>query len=672
MEKESQPGLSHKNYQMTQFNKILVANRGEIACRIIRSIRESGCTPVAVFAKDERNALHVKLAVESYSLGSGRLTETYLNQQKIIDLAKKSGAQAIHPGYGFLSENEEFARKCSDEGLIFIGPPAEAIQLMGNKVAARNTAESAGVPILKGIEGDRDALLKQKAGLPYPVLIKAAAGGGGKGMRKVLHASDFEEALDATIREASSYFGNGQVFIERFIENPRHVEVQVMGDQHGNVVHLFERECTLQRRHQKIIEEAPSPTISESTREKMTDAAVALAKQVGYFSAGTVEFLVDEAQNFYFLEMNTRIQVEHPVTEFITGKDLVREQINVAQGKKLSFQQSELAINGHAIECRVYAEDPSQDFIPSPGEIIGLHFPEFPELRMDTFTHEPTTVQSHYDPMIAKVIQYGEDRSTVIDKMVMALSDTSVQGIKTNVPFLLALLQHSDYLNNQISTHYIDDHLKEINEKVEELAGKQPVEVLLATMLVLKSSGDNKLNIWNEIGFWRQTRSLKVDLEGKTYEIHRMLLARNEIQFEYNDNPISFHIRHKHENVMVLENKESIHQVFFSKDQKGQTLLSTNGFSFTLNTSDNLQSYNFSYAFEDDSSDKKVTAPMHGSVVKLLCQQQDEVQKGQKLIVVEAMKMENTLVAPMNGKVVKIMVKEGQQVEKDQLLIEIV
>ena len=440
------------------FEKVLVANRGEIAVRVMRSLREMGIKTVAVYSEPDRKALHVRAADEAYCVGPAASAESYLRIDKIIEVAKKSGAQAIHPGYGFLSERAPFAVACKEAGITFIGPEPYAIEAMGEKTRARNLMKDAGVPLVPGtkdaIEDPHDALAVAKD-MGFPVLIKAAAGGGGKGMRRVDSERDFVASFEGARREALGAFGNGDVYIEKYVVDPKHVEFQVLADKHGNVVHLFERDCSVQRRHQKIIEETPCATLLPDTRRRMGEVAVAAAKAVDYVGAGTVEFLLDANQNFYFLEMNTRLQVEHPVTEMITGLDLVRWQVKIAAGEKLPFTQEDLESRGHSIQCRIYAEDPENNFMPSPGLIEYLQAPSGPWVREDTGVYGGATVPVFYDPMIAKLIVWGEDREHARDRMKRALKEYVISGIETNVAFHLEVLDHPDFISGEYDTEFV-------------------------------------------------------------------------------------------------------------------------------------------------------------------------------------------------------------------------
>jgi propionyl-CoA carboxylase alpha chain len=441
--------------------KVLVANRGEIAVRVLRTCHEQDIETVTVFSDPDRTAPHVRLAGEAYHLGPAPASDSYLKMDAIIEVANESGADAIHPGYGFLSENADFAEACADAGLIFIGPPPEAIRAMGDKTAARQLMKEAGVPMAPGTtdaidDADRAAAIADDIG--YPVLIKAAAGGGGKGMRIVHDPSEFKRAMRGARSEAESAFGDGRVFIEKYIEEPRHVEFQILADEHGNTIHLFERECSIQRRHQKVIEEAPSSILTPEVRREMGEAAVRAASSCGYTNAGTVEFLVDNDLNYYFMEMNTRLQVEHPVTEWITGIDLVAEQIRVAEGQPLDLAQEDLSMHGHAIECRVYAEDPANQFLPDPGRLLRHAAPSGFGVRVDAGVEQGGAVLIHYDPMISKLTTWGRTRDEAIRRMMRALDEYEVAGVTTTIPFCAFAMRHEAFRSGQFSTHFVDQH----------------------------------------------------------------------------------------------------------------------------------------------------------------------------------------------------------------------
>ena len=480
---------------MSSIKKILVANRGEIALRIIRSAQEMGISTVAVFSEADRNALHVRQADEAVLIGPPPSAQSYLQIDKIIEVCKKLNVDAIHPGYGFLSENAAFAQRVKEEGLIFIGPSPEAIETMGSKLAAKAAVAKFDVPLVPGTEKAIDDIPEAKKiaqEIGYPILIKASAGGGGKGMRIVEKEADFEEQMDRAISEAKSAFGDGAVFIEKFVTSPKHIEFQILGDSHGNIVHLFERECSIQRRHQKVIEEAPSAILTEEKRKEMGEAAVNVAKSCNYTGAGTVEFIVDDKLNFYFLEMNTRLQVEHPVTEQITGLDLVKEQIKIAEGQALSFKQEDLSINGHAVEVRVYAEDPKNNFLPDIGRLNIYKRPQGPGVRVDDGFEEGMQVPIYYDPMIAKLITFDEDRDKAIQRMIRAIDEYEISGIETTLQFCKYVLKHDEFTSGKFDTKFVDQHFTpdvltaHTDEKAEQIAA------VFATVLIEQNKKSNQ------------------------------------------------------------------------------------------------------------------------------------------------------------------------------------
>jgi acetyl-CoA carboxylase biotin carboxylase subunit len=441
------------------FKKILVANRGEIAVRVMRACREMGIRTVAVYSDADRKALHVRYADEAFHVGPAPSIESYLRIDRILEAAKRSGAEAIHPGYGFLSENPEFARACEDEGLNFIGPSARAMELMGSKTAARRALVEAGLPVVPGTDHNLESFdeVRQVAReIGYPLMLKAAAGGGGKGLRLVRNEEELESAFRTARSEAQNAFKDPSIYIEKYLERPRHIEVQILGDRHGHLIHLCERECSLQRRHQKVIEESPSPFLDDLLRARMGEAAVRIGKLVDYWNAGTVEFLVDQDRKFYFLEMNTRLQVEHPVTEAVLGVDLVKEQIRIAAGEPLRWRQDQVRQRGHALECRIYAEDPEDNFFPSPGLIRGLRTPSGPGIRDDSGIFEGWTVPIEYDPLLSKLVVWDVSRPEALARMRRALREYEVTGIKTNIPFFLRLLEHPDFVAGRLDTGFID------------------------------------------------------------------------------------------------------------------------------------------------------------------------------------------------------------------------
>jgi acetyl-CoA carboxylase biotin carboxylase subunit len=500
------------------FNKVLVANRGEIAVRIIRACRELGLDTVAVFSDADRHSLHVRYATEAYHIGAPPSRESYLRGDRILEVAKKADAGAIHPGYGFLAERSDFAQACLDEGLAFIGPNPSSIAAMGDKMVARATVEKAGVPVVPGTEGEGslsdEDLLAVAPGIGFPLLIKATAGGGGKGMREVRSLDEMPDMLNSARREAESAFGDGNVYLEKLVENARHIEIQILADQHGNVIHLGERECSLQRRHQKLLEEAPSPFIlnDEEMRQRMGAVAVKAAEAVDYVNAGTIEFLVDRDKNFFFLEMNTRLQVEHPVTEFVTGIDIVKEQIRVARGRPMRFTQEDVKMNGWAIECRINAEDPYNNFMPSTGRIMHSILPTGPGVRMDTGVYPGFEISPYYDSMISKLIVWGETRGQAILRMRRALAEYKIVGVKTNIPFHQNLLEQHRFIAGQFDTRFVEDRFS--MEEAEEEKDMHPDVAAIIATLVAHQQAEKAAQIvqrnardtsnWKWVGRWER------------------------------------------------------------------------------------------------------------------------------------------------------------------------
>ncbi len=470
------------------FNKVLVANRGEIAVRIIRACRELGLDTVAVFSDADRHSLHVRYATEAYHIGPSPSRESYLRGDRILEVAKKADAGAIHPGYGFLAERSDFAQACLDAGIAFIGPNPSSIAAMGDKMVARSTVEKAGVPVVPGTEGEGgltdEELLRVAPQIGFPLLIKATAGGGGKGMREVNALEEMSDLLTSARREAESAFGDGNVYLEKLVENARHIEIQILADQHGNVIYLGERECSLQRRHQKLLEEAPSPFIlnDEDLRQRMGAVAVKAAESVDYVNAGTIEFLVDKDKNYYFLEMNTRLQVEHPVTEFVTGIDIVKEQIRIARGRPMRFTQEDVKMNGWAIECRINAEDPYNNFLPSTGRIVHSILPTGPGVRVDTGVYPGFEISPYYDSMISKLIVWGETRGQAILRMRRALAEYKIVGVKTNIPFHQNLLEQHRFIAGQFDTRFVEDRFS-MEEAEEEKDVHPDVAAIIATLV---------------------------------------------------------------------------------------------------------------------------------------------------------------------------------------------
>ncbi len=662
---------------MKLFRKILIANRGEIAVRVMQTARKMGITTVGIYAKNDRDALHVSIADEAHCIGEGDLSETYLNIKKIVDLANKTQCEAIHPGYGFLSENPAFVSVCEKEGLVFIGPKSDTIQLMGNKIAARKFIKSLDIPVIEGFTGTREEILDKAPALEFPVLVKAAAGGGGKGMRIVKSEDELPDALEATSREAKAYFGDESVYLERYLEEPRHIEFQLLVDKFGNVIHLFERECSIQRRYQKIIEEAPSPTLNEALRAKMGEAAVAIGKATEYHSAGTIEFLVDKNLHFYFLEMNTRIQVEHPVTEMTTGVDIVEQQIRIAAGNELQISQEDLRQHGHAIECRVYAESPENNFLPSPGSMTLYHEPKGEHIRIDTGLTAKTTIKPQYDPMICKLIAWGTNRGEATAKSVDALKNFAVHGIDTNILYLISLLQSEDFIYNHISTKYCDTHTPEIvqsmQQKKSNIDNNIPLSAfLLYTLLLDTDEKDIQThNIWKIIGYWRHLADLQILLDGILVNVHIKHFGNRRVIFSVEGQHHEATLHHLEDGQMNLMLDENAHIIFISENKDKSTLVSLDGHFFHLKRKD-LLDRNDTAPVEMQASDEKksaITAPMPGTVIKININEGDKVEKGDVLLIVESMKMENNILAAGEGIVKKLNVSTKDMVEKNTVLV---
>ena len=662
---------------MKLFKKILIANRSEIAVRIIRSAHELGIETVAIYSTADEEGLHVEMADETYCLGDSiELHETYLDREKIINIALQSGCDAIHPGYGFMAENSAFVDACDKAGIVFIGPHTKAIQLMGNKIESREFVKTIGIPMTEGITGDVSTLIKKAGDIPLPILVKAAAGGGGKGMRIVRDLKDLPEILESTSREAKSYFGDGTVFIEKYVEEPRHIEIQVMGDNFGNTVHLFERECSIQRRYQKIIEESPSPTLTPEVRAKMGEAAVKIASEIEYNSAGTVEFLVDKDLNFYFLEMNTRVQVEHPVTEMVTGVDIVREQILVAAGNPLSLVQEELSQTGHAIECRIYAEDPANNFMPSPGEMLLYAEPEGQHIRIDTGLSGASTIHSFYDPMISKLVVWGENRNEAREKISIALQNYVVHGIQTNIAFLIGVLNNDAYISNKISTKFCDDYtddlIKAIEKEKKGIDKNKPIMAYLVYGMLedLLDADTGDQNIWKELGYWRESMNLKVVLDEISYTIQLIKSENGLYLFEANNKKYRVELLSMEPGILEMEIEGIFHRFYVSTNSKGLGFVSFEGYNFQLRRSDVLvQEDVFGTLEGSGKADGEIVSPMPGKVIKINVSDGQDVKKGEVLMVVEAMKMENNIVSPKDASIEKVNVEVGEMVDGSKELV---
>ena len=667
-----------------KIHKILVANRGEIAVRIISTLKKLSISSVAVYADNDVDSMHCRLADEARPLGGGSLKDTYLNIQKIIDVALDAGVDAIHPGYGFLSEDADFAEACRANNLIFIGPDAESMRLMGDKIRARQFAIENDIPVVWGLVGSVEEIEAQAAALPYPVLIKASAGGGGKGMHIVDDASQLHLSLEQASREAERYFGNGQIFIEQYIRNPRHIEVQILADHHGNVIHLYERECSVQRRYQKIIEESPSPSLSEERRQAICQTAVDICKKMNYNNAGTVEFIVDENQNFYFLEMNTRIQVEHPVTEQRTGIDIVEEQIRIARGKVMGYTQDSIVANGHAIECRIYAEDPENNFMPAPARLTLYHEPKMRGVRIDSSINGPTVISDSYDPMISKLICHGKTRESAIEITRNALKEYIVQTYKTNIPYLQSIIANEDFVNNKIDTSYCEKHQQQLIESMHVMRNEIKKEDVVALFLFYdfnKSYLENKdiNNVWERIGYWRYNMNITVSVEQSAVSGQQLAVFNVNIE-KINPKSLKCNINGQDYEVLLTQNGGDINKVmingmtesiFVSETSDNNYCVHFRGLDFICRRNDELNDSRDYSCNDVKNSDMTYYSPMPGKVIKVNVKEGNEVKEGDVLCVVEAMKMENNIKAMTSAKVAKVFVKEGDKVDVKNILIEL-
>ncbi|WP_298439902.1 acetyl/propionyl/methylcrotonyl-CoA carboxylase subunit alpha [Geobacter sp.] len=644
------------------FDAILIANRGEIACRIIRTARRLGIRTVAVYSDADAASLHVALADEAYHIGPAPARESYLKGDVILGVAARSGAQAIHPGYGFLSENAEFAEACARAGIVFIGPPTAAIRAMGSKSAAKEIMEKAGVPLVPGYHGenqDPEFLRQEAERIGFPVLIKASAGGGGKGMRAVREAAEFPDLLASARREARASFGDDRVLLEKYLTRPRHVEIQVFADTHGNAVHLFERDCSIQRRHQKVLEEAPAPGMKPALREKMGEAAVAAARAIGYVGAGTVEFLLDEDGSFYFMEMNTRLQVEHPVTEMITGQDLVAWQLAVAAGAPLPCGQKELAIGGHAIEARIYAEDPTKDFLPSIGRLAHLRPPaESAHVRIDTGVGEGGEVSIHYDPMIAKLIVWDTDRAGALRRLRKALADYQVVGVTTNIGFLGSVAAHPAFAAGDLDTGFIERHRSDLFPDPRPASDRT---LALASLdLLLRRAEEAKRAAAaspDPHSPWHQTSGWRLNFDNHHY-----------LHFRDGEEVVTVTVHYRPEGYLLeLPGGELL--VRGELDAAGDLLADLGGarvkatvvrHGATLTIMKGGQSHTLAIhdphalSGDEEGAGGRLTAPMPGKVVAVMVEPGEKVAKGRPLMILEAMKMEHTITAPRDGLVARL------------------
>lgn len=643
-----------------KFSKVLVANRGEIAVRVMQTAKAMGYQTVAVYSDADRNARHVQEADEAVYIGASKVSESYLSITKIIEACKKTGADAVHPGYGFLSENTDFAQACIDNQITFIGPTASAIELMGSKRLSKIAMIEAGVPCVPGYEGDRqdlEYLATQAEQIGYPLMVKASAGGGGRGMRLVQQSSQLVEALQTARSEAENAFGSGELILEKAVIAPRHVEIQVFGDTHGNYVYLFERDCSIQRRHQKVVEEAPCPVMTTELRQQMGEAAVAAAKACAYVGAGTVEFLLDASGEFYFLEMNTRLQVEHPVTELITGLDLVEWQLRVANGEYLPLQQHELSIKGHAIEVRLYAEDPRQDFLPQTGQVLRWKPTILPNVRIDHGMLATDEVSPFYDPMVAKVIAYGKTREDAIRRLARAVDDCVLLGVSSNKQFLVNLLRHPVVVAGDTNTAFIQQHFQNDDSLHSQVLSLETLAI--AAALFSQSKGTV---------VWQTGLGVPLPLKLKYDD--------QQIQLQLSSVNNTFTVQLCDQTVCIEGIEKTDEQLTYFVDgirRRVQYVL--DGDQLYLDRDNgNVAIRNVTYAAPETANvagDGKIRAPMDGAVVNVLVNKGDQVVKGQTLLVLEAMKIQQQIRSDVDGVVEDILGQQGQQVKKRQMLFSI-
>ncbi|MCE0723323.1 acetyl/propionyl/methylcrotonyl-CoA carboxylase subunit alpha [Legionella resiliens] len=646
------------------FNKVLIANRGEIACRIIKTAQSMGIQTVAIYSSVDKDSLHVRSADSAYCVGDAPAKDSYLNITNIIHIAKECGAQAIHPGYGFLSENPEFANACKEAGIVFIGPSVEAMEAMASKQLAKQLLEKTKVPLTPGYHGSEqaeDKLLAEAKKIGFPVLLKAANGGGGKGMRAVHHESEFSAALAGAKRESMASFADDTMIIEKLVLHPRHVELQIMADNHGNVVHLFERDCSIQRRHQKIIEEAPAPNLSVSLRQKLAEAACEVARSIKYSGAGTVEFLVDDSEHFYFMEMNTRLQVEHPVTEMITGLDLVAWQLKIAANETLPLTQDRIQAHGHAIECRIYAEDPHHDFIPSIGQIHFLQEPSGDGIRIDTGVQISSQITMYYDPMIAKLIVWGANRDEALSRLGLALSSYFIGGVKTNIPFLQAICQHAKFRQAKLSTDFLSQ------EEIKLPATDKEIALVMAVSFdYLNNINTFRDPLLQEAFAWQSQISShwiwRYKDQDELIEAFITPMDKNhfKVRFKTQEHLVYAHLTG---DKIYIETKKQKHHATVENKKQSLTLYASQG-QITI------ERFNWGTLGAQTNVHKgQLTAPMPATVVAILKNIGEKVKAGERLIVLEAMKMEHTIHAPTDGTLLDIFYTVGAQVNEGEELL---
>lgn len=654
---------------MNRIKKIVIANRGEIAVRIIKTAHKLGIQTIAVYAEDDLLSLHVSQADEAVLLEGNSLQKTYLNQDKIIETALEKGAQAIHPGYGFLSENASFAEKVEKAGLIFIGATAEQIRLMGEKKQANQFVKKLGIPIIPSVSGSEEEISKALKNLKFPVLVKASGGGGGKGMKVVYEPEKLPAVMKRARAAALNYFGNSELLVEKFLPKARHIEVQLFGDGKGNAVHFFERECSIQRHYQKLIEEAPAVSISEETKKNLYEAALKIAHAINYRGAGTIEFLIDEKENFYFLEMNTRLQVEHPVTEFITGEDLVEWQLKIAEGNLLTFSQNKIQKNGHAIELRICAEDPAAGFSPTPGIVQEIHTPD--SARWDSYLAENTLIPPAYDSLAGKLIVSEKTREASISAMHNALSGLFISGVKTNQLLFQQILEQEDFKTNQVHTRWLESKMQEILPENEKNNNKKLVPELIAGYLLHHFYRPQTNNSpWNQTVIRRIHDTFEIQIAGEKYK-GSVLKRKNFLQINLTNKPFIVANQKFNESKISfsLNNKDII---IFISQKENCTLVQLNSNQYQLRSNRVLNEVQIKKTHKEETElrTEKVIAGLFGKVIDILVKPGDLLQKGQDLVIIESMKSEITIKSPVAALVKSIGVSKGETVKDEKTLVE--
>jgi len=651
---------------METIEKILIANRGEIAVRIIRTAQKLGLKTVAIFADDDRESLHVSLADEAVNLNGETLQETYLNQQKIIKIAKHTGAKAIHPGYGFLSENANFAEKVEQAGLIFIGATPKQIRLMGEKIQANQFVKKLQIPVISSATGSENDILNSAKNFEYPVLVKASGGGGGKGMEIVYEAEKLIEALKRAKNKALKYFANDGLLIEKYLPQTRHIEVQVIGDGKGNAIHLFERECSIQRQYQKLIEEAPANSISKELKEKLYNAALKIARSINYRGAGTVEFLVDENENFYFLEMNTRLQVEHPVTEMVTGVDLVEMQLKIAAGEKITVNQKDLKPHGHSVEMRICAENPASGFLPSTGKITEIQTPA--EVRWDSFLQPATIISANYDSLAGKLIVHEKTRNKAIEKAQFALSNLFIPGIVTTQELLAIAVNHPDFKSNSINTRWLEKNLK--NKKFLRQQAAPALPLAAAYFLYHFKRPVHPISIWNELGYHRVYQSFEIFIDNKQHKFNTLRTNTNiDIHLNGSVKKIS-NIKFSGSKIDFSLNKKDIIIFIFQNNKK--SIIQYDGRYYSVRSNHVLEEVQLN-KYRNEGTEivtDKVIAGLFGKVIDILVQPGQTLKKGEDVIIIESMKSEITIKSPASARVKNIQVSKGETVQDKKTLVE--